>query len=171
MNWLMIVLRVIHIAGGVFWAGAVFVNEGFLLPTVKALGPVGGQFMRHLVGVRKYSIRIATAGFLVILSGLGMYWRNGSISAGSWYRSRQAMVYGIGGLAAIIALVFGLTYILRAAGKITEIGNAVQASGGPPSAEQAAIMGAMQKRMSTGSHVVAGLIGITVIAMAIGRYV
>jgi hypothetical protein len=171
MDVLMIVLRLIHIVAGVFWAGAVFINEGFLLPTVKALGPVGGQFMRHLIGVKKYSVRIATSGFLVILSGIGMYWRNGSLSAGSWYRSHSAMVYGIGGISAIIALGFGLTFILRAASKLNEIGNAVQASGGPPSAEQAATIGVMQNRMSTGSHIVAGLIAITVIAMAIGRYV
>ena len=72
MNVTMIVLRIIHIGAGVFWAGAVFVNEGFLLPTMKATGPGGAPFMRHLMGVKKYPVRIATSGVLVILSGLGM---------------------------------------------------------------------------------------------------
>ena len=170
MDVTMIVLRIIHIGAGVFWAGAVFVNEGFLLPTMKATGPGGAPFMRHLMGVKKYPVRIATAGILVILSGLGMYWRNGAVSNGTWYRSRQAMVYGIGALAAIIALVYGLAVLTRAAAKLNQAGAAVAASGGPPSPEQAATIAAMQQRITSGTHFVAGLIGIAVIAMAIGRY-
>ena len=171
MDVLMIVLRLLHVFAGVFWAGAVFINEGFLLPTVRATGPAGGQFMRHLVGVKKYSTRIAMSGMLVILTGLGMYWRNGSLSNGAFYRSRSGMVLGLGGLSAIIALIFGLTYILPAANRLTQIGNEVQAAGGPPSAEQAGAIAAMQKKMAMGSHVVSGLIAIAVVAMAIGRYV
>lgn len=171
MDVTMIVLRLLHIFAGVFWAGAVFINEGFLLPTVRATGPVGGQFMRHLVSVKRYPIRIATSGIIVILTGLGMYWRLGSVSGGAWYRSRPAMVYGIGGLAAIVALAIGLTLIMRAANRLAQIGNEVQASGSPPSAEQTATIAALQKRMSTGSHAVSGLIAVAVITMAIGRYV
>ena len=166
-----VVLRIIHIGAGVFWAGAVFVNEGFLLPTMKATGPGGAPFMRHLMGAKKYPVRIATAGVLVILSGLGMYWRNGSLSNGTWFRSRQAMVYGVGGLSAIIALAFGVVVLTRAAAKLNQVGAAVTAAGGPPSPEQAATIAAMQQRITSGTHFVAGLLGITVIAMAIGRYV
>jgi hypothetical protein len=171
MNVTMIVLRIIHIGAGVFWAGAVFVNEGFLLPTMKATGPGGAPFMRHLMVAKKYPVRIAMSGVLVILSGLGMYWRDGAMSNGTWYRSRQAMVYGIGGLSAIIALAYGLAVLTRAAAKMNQVGAAVQASGGPPSPEQAATIAAMQQRITSGTHFVAGLIGIAVIAMAIGRYV
>jgi hypothetical protein len=171
MDWLMIVLRLIHIAGGVFWAGAVFINEGFLLPTMKATGPAGAPFMRHLMGVQQYSVRIATAGFLVILSGLGMYWRNGSVSSGAFYRSRLGMTLGLGGLTAIIALTIGLAFILPATKKMAAIGNAIQSGGGAPTPDQASTMSAMQQRVATGSHMVAGLIGLTVITMAIGRYV
>ena len=171
MNLTLIVLRIIHIGAGVFWAGAIFVNEGFLLPTMKATGPTGAPFMRHLMGVKKYPVRIATSGVLVILSGLALYWLNGSLASGAWYRSRPAMVYGIGGLSAIIALVFGLAVLTRAAAKLNHVGAAVQAAGGPPSPEQAATIAAMQQRITSGTHFVAGLIGITVLAMAIGRYV
>jgi hypothetical protein len=171
MDVTMIVLRVIHIFAGVFWAGAVFINEGFLMPTVRATGPVGVQFMRHLVGVKKYPMRIASAGFVVVLSGLGMYWRNGALSNGTWYRSRSAMVYGIGALAAIAGLTVGLSIILPATTKLGRLGDAIQSAGGPPTSEQAATIAALQKRMGTASHAVSGLIALAVIMMAIGRYV
>ena len=171
MDVTMIVLRLIHIFAGVFWVGAVFVNEGFLLPAVRAVGPAAGPFMRHLTVVKRYPMRIATSGVLVILSGLGMYWRNGATSGGAWYRSRAAMTYGIGALAAITALAVGLAVIMRAASKLTQVGESIQAAGGPPSPEQAATVAALQQRMVTATHIVAGLLGISVIAMAIGRYV
>jgi hypothetical protein len=46
----------------------------------------------------------------------------------------------------------------------------VQASGGPPSAEQAAQMAALQARMGRGMQAVAFLLLVAVVAMAIGRY-
>ena len=62
MNATMVVLRILHIFGGVFWAGSVFMATGFLLPAVRATGPaVGGPFMRQLMGVQRLSVRIATA--------------------------------------------------------------------------------------------------------------
>ena len=39
-----IVLRIIHIVAGAFWVGGAVTTAFFLLPTVKATGPVGGQF-------------------------------------------------------------------------------------------------------------------------------
>ncbi len=171
MDVIMIVLRLIHIFSGVFWAGAVFINEGFLMPTVRAVGPAGAPFMQHLMGARKYPMRIATSGFLVVLSGIGMYWRNGAKSNGVFYSSRQGMILGFGALAAIIGLTLGLTLILPAGNKLTRLGGTIAASGGPPTAEQQATIGALQQRISTVSHAVAGLIAIAVLAMAIGRYV
>jgi hypothetical protein len=72
---------------------------------------------------------------------------------------------------AITALAVGLAVIMRAASKLTQVGESIQAAGGPPSPEQAATVAALQQRMTTATHIVAGLLGISVIAMAIGRYV
>ena len=42
MNWLIVVLRLLHIFAGVFWAGAVFMLTRFVMPAVAASGPEGG---------------------------------------------------------------------------------------------------------------------------------
>jgi nitric oxide reductase large subunit len=47
MDWYVIVLRVIHIAAGIFWVGAAFVLFLFIQPSVKELGPEGQRFMGH----------------------------------------------------------------------------------------------------------------------------
>src|SRR6266567_3232257 len=167
MDVLMIVLRLIHIGVGVFWAGAVFVTEGFLIPAVRATGPAGGQFMRQLFAVQRFPVRVSTAAIVVILSGLGMYWRNGALSNGAWFQSRQAMGLGIGALAAIVALIPGIGIMARTGGRLAKLGETIQASGAPPTAEQTAMITALQKRIANGSHATAGLVGIAVISMAI----
>jgi uncharacterized membrane protein len=171
MNLTMIVLRLIHVVGAVFWAGALFMNVGFLLPAVRATGPAGGAFMRQLMGVQKLSQRVAAAAILSVLSGLALYMMDIKLSGGAFARSRQGMVFGIGGLAGILALIPGIGIVARTGTKLLELGETIAKQGGPPSAEQSAEMARLQQRMAKGGHAAAGLVGIALVAMAIARYV
>lgn len=171
MDWIIIVLRFLHIFAGVFWLGAVFINEAFILPTVRGTGPVGGQFMGYMVRVKSYPTRIIGAAVVTILAGLGLYARNAALSHGAWAQTRPAMVYGIGGAAAILALFPGIGLGARSANRLAALGATIQAGGKPPSAEQQAEMAVWQKRLAIGSHATAGLTAIALLCMAIARYV
>ena len=57
MNTLLLILRVVHIACGVYWAGTIFFFTTFLQPSVKDLGPDGGKVM----------IRLFERGYLTVL--------------------------------------------------------------------------------------------------------
>ena len=50
MNALTLVLRLIHILGGVFWVGAAWMMTLYIAPSVGATGDSGLQFMRHMMG-------------------------------------------------------------------------------------------------------------------------
>jgi hypothetical protein len=168
---MMITLRLIHFVLGVFWGGAAFVTASFLLPSAKAAGPGAGPMMRELIGVRRLPIVIMVAAILTVLSGLGMYWLDNSISNGAFAKSRQGMTLGIGAVIAIVALVIGMVFIAPSGNKLTQLTAAITAAGGPPSAEQAKQLAALQARMMLGSRVVAGMLAVTIITMAIARYV
>lgn len=165
-----VVLRFIHIVGGVFWAGAVFVMVGFVLPTVRATGPAGGRFMQEMTQRRKLPVFMnATAG-LTMLSGFILYGRLVAATDGAWARTTAAMTFGIGALATILAAIIGGAIVGRAGERVAKLGEKVQASGGAPSPEQAAEMARLQARMGTGARVVAGLLFVAVTAMATARY-
>lgn len=168
---MMITLRVIHILTGVFWGGALFFTTLFLLPSMQASGPAAGPVMRQLVTVRRFPVFVSTAGTLTILSGLWMYWRNSSLSQGAWAGSRPGMVYGIGAAMALISFVVAMTFVAPTAKKLGQLGAAVAQSGAPPTPEQAGAVAALQHRMLIGSRVGAGLVAITIVAMAVARYV
>jgi hypothetical protein len=48
-----IILRLVHILAGVFWAGTVFLMAGFLVPTMRATGREGGVFVQYLMRERR----------------------------------------------------------------------------------------------------------------------
>src|SRR2546426_4742723 len=64
----MILLRVIHILPGVFWAGATFFLVGFLQPVVAASGPEGGRLMQRLTSQKRFQMAMPVAAGVTILS-------------------------------------------------------------------------------------------------------
>jgi uncharacterized membrane protein len=166
----MIVLRLIHIFSGVFWAGSVFFVAAFLLPGLRASGPAGGQVMQQVVAKLRYPRAAGSAGVLTILSGAGMYWRNNSISSGAWSRSIPGMTYALGAVAAIAAMVVFATLIGPTGEKLLSLGGAIQSAGGPPSAEQATKLTFLQGKMAFASRLGAGCLAVAVLCMATARY-
>ena len=71
---------------------------------------------------------------------------------------------------ALLTLGLGMGVITPTGKKITELTGAIGASGGPPTAEQAKTMAALQSRMMFASRAAAAVLLITVITMAIARY-
>jgi uncharacterized membrane protein len=167
---IMVVLRLIHIVSGVFWVGAFIVMAGFLFPAVRATGPQGGRVMQEVMQRRRLPVYLGVAAGLTILSGFVMYGRIAGATNGAWASTRPGMTYGIGGLAAILAVIVGAVVAGPAGRKLGKLGERVQASGGPPSAEQAAQMAALQARVGRGMQAVAFLLLVAVVAMAIARY-
>jgi hypothetical protein len=170
MTWLVIVLRVLHIVGGVFWAGAAFVVAGFVLPTVAASGPEGGRFMRRLALERGLTRSMIAAGVVTVLAGLALMAVDSAGFVGVWMKSGMGLTISIGALAALGALVTGF----RAAAMIRRLGSlgaAVEARGGPPTPEQVGEMQGMQRRLAAGARAVAVQLLVAVACMAVGRYV
>jgi hypothetical protein len=162
---LTIVLRLIHIIGGVFWVGAVLVVAGFLYPASQS--PEGRGIMPLVMFRHKLGIWLGIASGLTMLSGFVMYGRV-AMSAPGWARSRPAMALGLGGVLAIVASVIGGAVVSRAIERLGALGAQMQAGGN--AAEIAPEMSRLQRRVTTGTRIVAGLLVIVVATMAIARY-
>ena len=167
---LMVVLRLIHIICGVFWAGAAMVMAWFLLPASRAIGQPGGAFMQQLMFRQKLRVYVAAAMGLTVLSGLTMYIRMWMITDGAWNASRMGIMLGVGALAGIIAGALGGTAVGKFGQRLMDIGTAVQASGGPPTEEQRAEIQLLQGKMLKFFRIIAVLLLIAVAAMASARY-
>ena len=161
-----VVLRSIHILGGVFWAGTVFFLLACVGPAV-AQSPDGARFMQRLAPRLPPAIGISAA--LTMLSGIAMYWGDSGGFRVAWILSPTGLTFTIGAVAAIASAIIGGA-VLRPAGiEMQTLDAAV--SGGTASGDQAALFAAVRRRMATGSGITALLLVIAVVAMASARYV
>jgi hypothetical protein len=163
-----IVLRLIHILGGIFWAGTMILLAAFLLPTARAIGPEGGKFMGYVMRQRRLQLYLGTAMLLTVLSGIVMYARMAAATHGAWAGSRPGMAYGVGAVAAILAAAIGGAIGSSAGRKMLAVGQTIGPAG--PSAQQQAELARLQARMALGARLAAGLLVVAAAAMAVGRY-
>ena len=167
---MLILFRFVHILAGVFWAGTAMFTAAFLIPAVRALGPAGGPVMQQIAQKQKLPVYFLTSGVLTVLSGFGLYWHDSNGFTNGFMRSGGGITFGIGGLLALIAVCFGIFVATPAAKRAGALGAAIAAAG-KPTPEQAAEMQRLQIRMGKVSALAATLLTLTVIAMAVARYI
>jgi hypothetical protein len=165
MQFILIILRLIHIASGAFWAGSALMIALVLLPGVRKAGP-GGE--RHLP-MAAISQAMSLAALLTTLSGLLLY---GWVSrfAWGWIVSPLGIGFTVGSLAGLAAFLLGLLSTGPTAKKLAALGGQIAAAGGPPRPEQAAELGRLQAKLATSSTVSTILTTAALAFMAIARY-
>jgi uncharacterized membrane protein len=169
MSIVLVILRLIHIVGGVFWAGGTFVMVGFLTPTVNAAGPEGPRFMQRLMGEKRLSAALAVAALLTSLSGILLYLHYSGNFNPQWLSTKAGMALTIGGVAGLLAYGHGAAVIGRANMRMMAIGKAMAAAGGPPTPEQAQELQMLQGKAQRGAVLTAILLSIALIGMSIAQ--
>ena len=166
---LVLVLRLVHVGLGVFWAGSIFMMALFLDPAARASGPAGGQVMGAMAQ-RKFTPYMVLFGSLTVLMGWILYWRLSGGFTAAYVASTQGVTFLIGGLAATAGLGVGIFVSRPTFEKLSALMATV---GSLPEAERGGVMAqvaALRARMTTALRVVASLLAIAVVVMAVGRY-
>ncbi len=158
---MILILRLFHIVLGACWVGAVVAFAFFIEPAIRAAGAAGGAVMFQLL-TRKFNQAMAATAGLTVLTGLGLFGLDARAGGGSWSRTPVGIGFSVGGLAAIAAMLIGLTVMRPTVEKI----GALMAAGGPPLPE----VGALMDRAAKFGRIVAVLLLIAVAAMATARY-
>ena len=150
-----LIARLLHVGLGVFWAGTMMFATWLLAPAVQEVGPDGGKVMAALARRGMMTI-MPIAAVLTLLSGLWLLWR---VSAGfnpSYMGSTIGIVYSLGMLSALVAFGIGIAVVRPAM---------MQSATADPARAQA-----LRQRGSRAQRVVAVLLVVTVVCMAIARY-
>lgn len=168
MDIVAIVLRILHIFSGVFWAGSAWVLAFFLGPTAAALGADGGKFMNYLLGKLRFSIYVTIAAIVTVLAGLVLFFLHYGIAGLS---TPTGLTFAIGGVFGLIALGIGGAVTGPTSLKMTRLGGEIAAAGKPPTPAQGAEMGALQKRLASASLWNAIFVSLALLLMASARYV
>ncbi len=165
----MILMRLLHIGGAIFWAGGVLFINTQLGPAVAAIGPQGFPVMLELER-RNYFGRLMFAATITVLSGLYMVWQDSSGFVGAWFQTRFGMGISIGMIAAILAYVGAILLLRPAMLRVNAVaGQLAQAGAADRDALQAEFVTARDRLMRTGATLMVLLL-VAIIAMAIARY-
>lgn len=169
MDGVQILLRIIHIVGGVFWVGATIFTAAFLLPALRDAGPDGAKVMEG-VAQRKFMEIMPVVAILTMLSGLWLFSRASGGFNSAYFSSRAGMGYSTGAALAVIAFLIGMTIVRPSMVKATEL--AKRAAHASPE-EKGRIMGAagvLRTRANKAGNIVATLLVVSAVAMAVARY-
>ena len=172
MDPLMIVLRTFHILAGALWFGSAFLFAGYIGPSAAEIGPAAGPLLSGVIKKRRFTKVIASLAITTVFVGWLLWLKNGLSypSIGDWVTSAFGLVLTIGGILATAAAYFGITGIGNNVEKVVDIGDAVAASGGPPTSEQGARLAELGAEIERHSRIDLLLLFGAVFAMATARY-
>lgn len=166
---LLTVLRLLHIVGGVYWAGTMFFFVTFLEPSLRSLGPDGGKVMTRMFE-RGYLTLIPAVALVTVLSGLWLLWIVSGGFDSAWMGTSVGIGFSTGGLFAIIALLAGLIVMRPAASRIWDIARALPAADETQRTALTAEMTTLRGRTALLGRVILVLLLLSVALMAVARY-
>lgn len=166
MNYLMVLLRLVHILGGVFWVGTGLLLFFFVSPSVMATGEAGTKFMGHLVGKSRLMMLTSAAAGSTVLAGAILYWIDSDGFSSTWLSSGPGIGFGLGAVFAIIAFISGIM-VGRANTQLAALGREVQ---GQPTAAQASRLAALRARLGMVGAINAWCLILAAALMGTARY-
>jgi uncharacterized membrane protein len=167
MDIFLLVLRLVHVFGGIFWVGGSLMINFFIGPTIGATAQAGKQFAGHLMMRTNLSMALTVSAILTVLAGGFLYWRDSQGFTSLWMSAGPGVGFGIGAVSALIGFVFGIT-LGQLNKKMALIGSQIKEGG--PTPEQLVQMQKIQDQLKVVSPINAGSLIIAVVFMAIARY-
>ncbi len=170
MSLALMFARIVHIGGGVTWAGAMFFLAFFLFPAVRDAEDGGTGVVVELSrqGVLNFVPVIA---ILTMLSGFWLYWKVSSGFNSVYMGSGPGMAYGLGAVSTVVAFITGATIIRPNMQKAMALSEKALSASAEERSSLLSKAGEHERRSGKAARAVALLLVITVVAMAVGRYV
>lgn len=166
MNYLVILLRIIHILSGVLWVGGALAMNFFIAPTLRATGDAGKQFGGHLIAKTRFSAVMAGSAYATVIAGFLLYGIDSAWFSSPWVNSGAGKGFGIGAGFALVSLITGIMNGNNNR-KLASLGAQVQ---GKPTPDQIAALGAVQKQQGWVVPVNTYSLLLAAFFMAIARY-
>lgn len=162
-----VVIRGLHVLAGTFWVGAAIVMAGFLAPTSRRVGQSGAAFMRELNTRSRLPLATNIAALLTIVTGFWLLWRMSGGLNPYWFASSYGATLTVGMVAALAAYAISVGIQRPAMQTIAR----AQGQGGTPDDSAREALARAQARITMGGRAGAVLLAVSVICMAVARYV
>lgn len=164
-----IALRIIHIGSAILWAGGSVFIERFVQPTADELGPRAEPFMTGMIR-RRMAVYFPLVSGLTVVAGGILYWiDSGGDPLAYLTGGGQGTVFGLGGIAGLLAFIVGTVGVGPNAMKLGKAGEAMARSG--PTPELEAVAAAARANLHRAGQIGLVLLVLAILFMASARYV
>lgn len=103
----LLILRLVHILGGIFWVGGMMYSTFFLVPALGASPSVAGQVMAGLQKRRLFTV-LPIVALLTIASGIRLMWIVSVGFSDAYLSTPTGRTFSAGALAAIVAFLLSI---------------------------------------------------------------
>lgn len=166
MNFIVWLLRILHIGAGILWAGGALQMMFFIGPTIAATAKAGEQFSGYLMGRLRLHVFMTIAAATTVIAGGILYWIDSEGFSSKWLYSSAGVGFGIGAGFGFIAFIFGAIFG-NATAELGKIGAQIKDK---PSSEQLGQIQALQNRIAFVSPIHMISMIICILFMAMSRY-
>jgi uncharacterized membrane protein len=164
----LLVLRLIHILGGIFWVGSGLFTSLFLFPVLSQSGPAASQILAGLQR-RRFMTILPINAIITMLAGVRLMQITSGGFSRAYFASPMGKTYALAAIAAILSFLVGVIIGRPGALRMTRL-TQMAASGEQDREKLAAEMRAVQRRVAIAATVAMVLLLLSAAGMAIARY-
>ena len=169
MDLLLVILRFVHVVGGMLWVGIAVFIAFYLVPAITDVGPDGARVMAALQrrGIMNVLPMLAVA---TLISGSWIYWIRSRGLKAAYVATPTGAVFGVGGLVALAAFVLGITITRPSMLRAVTIMPSLPSLPAGERERQMVLANELRARGALFSRVIAWMLLFAALCMAVARY-
>lgn len=167
----LLILRLVHILGGIFWVGSMTFTTFFLIPVIRSSPAVAGQVMAGLQKRRLFTF-LPIVALLTIASGIRLLAIASAGFSSAYFSTSMGRVFAVSALAATVAFLLSLLISRPGFVRVGTLGASLATATDHGARQRiTAEMQRLSRRVAIANAIVAGLLLFAAAGMAIARYV
>ncbi len=169
MSTELIVLRLVHVLGGIFWVGGGIYSSVFVMPAVATLGPAAAPFVGELQRRQLFTV-LPIVAVLTMVSGVRLCWIVSGGFPASYFETASGFTYAAAGAASLVGFLIAMFISRPASQRLGALSASLPSLAGPSRDAAAAEIARLQQRASVGTAAAVWLLTLSAIGMAVARY-
>lgn len=166
----LIVLRLVHVLGGIFWVGSGLFTTVFLVPALAGNGATMGAVMAALQR-RRLFLALPVVAVITILTGVRLLWITSGGFRAVYFATASGLTFTVSGVLATVAFLLAFAVVRPAAARMGALGARLAAA--TTDAERLPLIAqldGMRRRNAILSTLVTLLLVLGAAGMAVARY-
>lgn len=166
--YVILILRILHIAGGIMWVGSATLYLFLLVPAARSAQSAGQKFLQTLGP--KFGAMMGMVTTITVLSGALLYARFAAGGLSFIWNTGIGLAFTVGAVAALGSYAMGVGYFGRMQAKIEKLGVEMESVQGAPNPAQVMEMNRLQSNLMKAYKFDFVLLIVAMLAMAVARY-